>query len=453
MKKTHLKFNYAPKMNGRNSRSMFAAYVADGNKDVEQEEKDFLKSIEHLDEAGQATCKAVRAQNQKSFEHFSVGLISKAEYEQQIADLKEANKTEKVELQKEIENLNKYAVTLAKQVKEVKVKGGNSLNPENRLEKLAEEIAENKADIEAIGKGVSGKELVIKANVTRSSIATTNEVMMIDGIGQLSRKQRSLYDVCTKLPVPDGNTQGIVHYVDWDEGTTVKAAAMVAEGATFPESTAAFKGYTLPLRKVGDTLPVTDEFFQDEVMAAAELDMFVTQNVESKIDDQLINGDNTGQNLKGLITSVPTYTAVASGITGANIYDLIVKVRSSISVPGGNKYSQFSAVMNQNSVDLLVLKKDSTNNYLFAPDHPIYKMIVVDNNVADNVLVVGDFRYARIYEKAGVELSKGLQGTQFAADLSTLKARKRLLFLIRNVDLTGFKKVTSISAALTLLAT
>jgi hypothetical protein len=42
---------------------------------------------------------------------------------------------------------------------------------------------------------------------------------------------------------------------------------------------------------------------------------------------------------------------------------------------------------------------------------------------------------------------------QFTSDFRTIKARKRLAFLIREADKTGFRRVTSISAALTTLAT
>jgi hypothetical protein len=50
-------------------------------------------------------------------------------------------------------------------------------------------------------------------------------------------------------------------------------------------------------------------------------------------------------------------------------------------------------------------------------------------------------------------LSKGFVDAQFAEDLITLKARKRLLFLIRTVDKTGFRKVTDVNGALAVLAT
>ena len=78
--------------------------------------------------------------------------------------------------------------------------------------------------------------------------------------------------------------------------------------------------------------------------------------------------------------------------------------------------------------------------------------IVEDNNLADNTLVVGDGRFGRIYEMQGVTLSEGLVNDQFTGDLKTMKARTRLLFLIREVDKTGFLKSTSISADLATLA-
>ena len=79
-------------------------------------------------------------------------------------------------------------------------------------------------------------------------------------------------------------------------------------------------------------------------------------------------------------------------------------------------------------------------------------MIVEDNNIANNVLVVGDSRFGRIYELGGVTLSSGMIDDQYNKDLITLKARKRLLFLIRNSDKAGFRKVTDIDAALVTLA-
>lgn len=361
----------------------------------------------------------------------------------------EAVKKTKEEMQVIIDKAKEDISELALQVKELETKGGTS-SLENELSK---EIKEKKESIRNIAKGAK-EEITLKANTLRASIATNPHDLLIDGIGQLQRKARSLYDIFRKIPVSKGNHNGTIAYVDWDE-TTVKAAAMVAEGAAFPESEAKFKGYTLQLQKVGDTLPVSEEFFEDEMLAAAELDMFLETNVNDVIDQQIVTGDGTGTNLKGLISSVPTYTPVASGITDANIYDLIAKVSESITSVGNAKYKPDFVAMNIADINKLKLKKDTTNNYVFNFNDPRIDSlnIIEDNHVVANTLYLGDSRFARIYEMGGVVLSEGYVGSQFTSDMLTLKARKRLAFLIRTVDQTGFRKVTSISAALVTLAT
>ena len=126
---------------------------------------------------------------------------------------------------------------------------------------IAKQIKENKDKLKAIAKNRnSSEEVVIKADTLRASIATNNHQLMIPGIGQLGTVVGGLYDLCTKVTVGKGNHNGTIAYTDWDEDTIARAAAVVAEGVAFAESTAKFKGYTLPLRKIGDTLPVSEEF-------------------------------------------------------------------------------------------------------------------------------------------------------------------------------------------------
>lgn len=352
-------------------------------------------------------------------------------------------------LQDELKTVKDDNVELALKVNELETKGVKSI-----VNDFSEEVKEKKEQLKAIAKG-GNSEIVIKADTLRASIATDPSGLFVAGIGKLQRVKRSLYNFFPKVPVGSGNHSGIIRYIDWDEATTVKAAASVAEGVAFPESTAKFKGYSLNLQKIGDTLPVSEEFFEDDVMAAAELDMFISTNVEDKIDSQIVIGDNTGTNLKGLVSSSPAYTAVASGITDANIYDLIAKVSESITSVGGAKYVPDFVAMNISDINKLKLKKDNTNNYVFNFNDPRIDSlnIIEDNNVASNTMYLGDSRYARIYEMSGVVVSKGYNGADFVEDMLTLKARKRLNLLIREADKTGFRKVTSISAALTTLAT
>jgi HK97 family phage major capsid protein len=320
---------------------------------------------------------------------------------------------------------------------------------------LIKEVSEKFETIKNIAGGQRGN-VEIKALTNRASISGNTNAYVLPEIGQLGVKARALYDVLPKITLSNrANDNGIIKYHDWDEATTARAAAVVAEGGTFAESTATFIERTMPIRKIGDTLPVTEEFGEDAAAAAAELERFLDVNVNTKIDDQIINGDGTGQNLTGLLTSAPDYTPVASGIAGANIKDLVRKMRTAIIKGRGSKYNPDIVVMNSDTFDRYYLAKDLDNNYLFDPvNGTIAGLVVVeDNNMPDNQLVVGDRRFATIYEKTGVEISEGMVNAQFVSDTKTIKARKRLAMLIRVVDRTGFLHCTNVTTALTTLAT
>jgi HK97 family phage major capsid protein len=323
---------------------------------------------------------------------------------------------------------------------------------------LTEEIKSNKEELKSIAKGLSSKEVIVKADTLRAAIVGNQQAVELNDIGQLAHAKLTAYDIFRKIPVSESNNNGVIRYYDWNASTTVRAAAMVAEGAAFPESTAKWETVTITLKKIGDTLPVSEEFFEDEAMFAAELDMFLDTNVRIKRNDQIINGDGTGQNLKGIVASTNAFSASASGISDASIYDLFVKVSEDITKTGGSKYSPDFGLMNITDINAMKLKKDANENYIIPPfvsrdgKEVSGMMVLEDNDIVANTMVIGDSRYARIYEKAGIVLSRGRIDAQFTEDMETLKARTRLLFLIRNVDKTGFLKVTSISAALVTLA-
>jgi len=369
---------------------------------------------------------------------------------------------EKAELEKTISEATKSAIEKAKaDLKEFASKEvSNQLLEQtsksiDQVKSLEEEIKENKDKINALAKGDKNVEVELKALTNRASISNNTESVRLSTIGQLGVKLRALYDFFPKVRVGNGNHNGTISYIDWDESTTVRAAAIVAEGGTFPESTAKFAEYTKKLQKIGDTLPVTEEFMEDEVLAASELTKFLNVNVNTVIDNKIAVGAGGANDIEGLYTASPSYTPVALGIIDANIKDLVRKMRTSIVKTRGSKYAPNFVAANSETIDRYFLKKDGENNYMFDSETGTIAglTIVEDNNLADNTLVVGDSRYGTIYEKGGVMLSEGFGDGQFVADMKTIKARVRLLFLIRNVDKTGFLKCTDITAALATLAT
>lgn len=360
-------------------------------------------------------------------------------------------------VQEEVEKLTKtqkeQIESLAIELKAMKE------NPQTEASKRELELKEVVGKVREIVKsGNTSQGVVVKALLLRSGITSNEQATDLTDIGQLATRKLSAYDIFPKITISESNNNGVIRYYDWDSATTARAAASIAEGAAFPESTAKFAKGSINLEKIGDTLPVTEEFFEDEAMFAAELEFFLRTNVELEIDNQIINGDGTSNTLVGLVSRANTFTAVASGITDASIYDLVAKVKENITSTGGQKYNPNFAVMNIADINKMKLKKDANNNYVMPPfvsrdGVNVDGITIVEcNAVTANTMVIGDSRYAKIYEKTGVEVSKGLVNAQFSEDEMTLKVRKRLAFLIRNADQNGFRKVTDITAALATLA-
>lgn len=320
-------------------------------------------------------------------------------------------------------------------------------------------LVEQKSQIQkVIEKDSKGIELEIKADYLRAGVANSTQAMRIDTIGQLATRKLVLSDLFARIPV-SANSNGVIRYVDWDSATIARAATVIAEGGNFPESTAAFAEYTLPLQKIGDTMAISEEVMQDTPRLAAEIRNFLGQNVALIEDTQLLTGSGVAPNLKGLATSAGAFTAVASGIVGAGIPDLILKVSESITATGGSKYSPDTALMNITDINKMKLNKDATTGQYIIPPFAAQNFANVNgiqviecNAVTANTMYVFDSRFAKIYEIEGYNVNLGYGDGQFISDMMTMKARKRENLLIRKADEGGFKKVTDIAAALVTLA-
>lgn len=421
-------------------------------KDMEQE---FLDSIKDFSAETQEICKAVRQQ--------TLGTVKAI---QQDLEIKESAINEKLNAVLELAKGNEQAMkvhndilaqhgtalSIAKSTNAQVKEQYNSLN-----DLIAKTIEENAPQLKSLAANKQGgvNDMVIKANYTRASVTSSTQAQRLDGYGLMGYKKAVMYDVFPKVQVgPESN--GTIRYID--QSTATRSAADIAEGATYPESTVVWTEYSLVLQKIGDSIPITEEAVQDTQRLAGEVERFLALNVDLKVNTDLTVGTGVAPKISGLYTLATTYTAAASGITSASTYDLLVKMKETIALSFNGKYSPNFAMMNTKEINKMKLKKDSQYNYVQPPFAngvmEVDGMMIIENNdMVDDRCVVGDSRFGTIYEVEGYTLDIAYSGTQFVNDLMTMKARKRLALLIRTADQTGFLKCTSISAALTTLAT
>ena len=384
---------------------------------------------------------------------------SELEEKLKTADKSEELETLKAELaksQKEVGELNEKVIENGLEMNKIKESGDAA-----KVETLEQALKSHFEKIEDVMKSDWNKvtNFTVKANVLASTAITDSTIAMRDTtLSPLAYRNLTMYNLFRKVQVGADNG-GIVRYIDWDTATTARAAAMVAEGAIFPESTAAWQEYSIALKKVGDTIPLSEEMAFDHARFAGELENFLRVNVELVIDDELLNGTGLTTHLTGLDTYAPTFTAVASGITDASFYDLVPVVAADITFGKGSKFQPNVIILNLKEANKFKLKKDANNNYIMPPFASASGAmidglsVVINNNVADDVAYIGDSRYGTIYEAAeGYSITVGEVDDQFTKDLKTLKARKRMAFLIKESEKAAWRKIDGIAADLVTLA-
>jgi len=393
--------------------------------------------------------------------------MQKEALENQAEELKEAQEKALKELEekvretmaKQVETLLGATKTQGEAIEKLMSKGGviEVLSPyQKSIEDNMDKIKEG-----ASHPHTEKREFVVnlsqKADFTAASVVNNTDALRLQDIGQLAHRKISVWDSLPKIPVPK-DANGTIRYTDWDEATKVRAAAVLAEGGTFPESTAAFEEFSISLKKIGDTIPITEESLFDRARFAAELNLFLLTNVDLVSDQQAYDGDGTGNNLTGFFTTATTFVAVASSISDASIYDLFVKVREAMTAGKDSKVMPNVAYMNIIDINAYKLKKDANENYVMPPfvsenGRVIDGITVIESNaVTSNSMVMADNRFIRVYEEPGMFVSTGLVASQFIQDLVTLKARRRAQVLVRNADEIAVFKVTDIAAALVTLA-
>lgn len=381
----------------------------------------------------------------------TAGLITK---EQHDSAIETAIKAATEPMQKELTKLYEAAIKQGTAISQLK--NGIGKEEAETIEKQLEANAEILKQI-ANSKGTMKHTMVLKTEYTRASVTSNPMGMMLPEIGQIGSPRLGLFDLFPKIQVsPESN--GIVRYIDWT--TATRNAAARAESAAYPESVATFQGYELALRKIGDSIPITEEAMRFTKQLASEIELFLQTNVAVAVESNLATGDGNSPNLKGVYTSATAYTAASAGITDPNIYDLIVKMQEDItgSTVYGAKYMPDVAIMNISDINKMKLKKDLNNNYIIPPfvtrdGKNVNGITVVENPfITANTMVLGDKRFARIYTDGQLELGFNYVNADYLQDVVTMKARRFLALLVRDCDATGWRKSTDITADVAAIA-
>jgi HK97 family phage major capsid protein len=221
-------------------------------------------------------------------------------------------------------------------------------------------------------------------------------------------------------------------FVFMRETVRTHGAAEGAEGVAYAESTFVFEEVTNPARKIGDSIPVTDEQLEDEGSVASMLDQRLRFGVRRRLGSQILAGDGVGSNLLGILNTPDIQTQAKGGdATMAAAFKALTKVRFT------GEADPTAFVFHPNDWQDIVLSQETTGPFIWGHPAlvPLTRLwglpVAVSNGITENTGLTGDFRnFSRLDEKRGVDVQIGFVNNQFMEGKKTLRADIRVAFSV-----------------------
>ena len=346
--------------------------------------------------------------------------------------------------------LKENVTELALKVLELETKGSSSSDVPETLGKL---LAEKSEDLKAM-KEKSGASVQIVMKVAGTMALGTNVTGQIpqaereSGITRIVRRNPFILELV--------NVGTIMSNVwEWVEQKNADGGAgMTAEGAAKSLADFDLVVASANVKKVTAYIKVTKEMLDDVALMRSEIDQELTELINLKIDDQLLNGTGLTVNLTGINTNATAWAAGAFALTipTPNVFDVI---RTAINQVRVNLFEPNYIVMHPTDVTKMDLAKASDGHYVLPPfisnDGTTVSGIRVVSNTGvtvDNFLV-GDFSKAGVRFKEGLTINVGYENDDFTKNLVTILAEARLVQRVKSNHYGAFVKgviSTSITA-------
>lgn len=236
-------------------------------------------------------------------------------------------------------------------------------------------------------------------------------------------------------------------------------AEFIGEGALKPLADAEWKTTKRPIKEVAVRWKFTKRLMNHAPSVVNDFREHANELVENKMDDGIVSGDDTGNNLGGIQTLGAAFivpTALANYYVAANIYDAIMAVATRVRL--NNFKGQLTCVLNTVWMAKMKGIKDSQERYIIppfvAPDGTQVgeTRIVFTNRVGDDTIMLGDLKKFKVVLAEDVEYDEGYENDDFSKNLVSRKLEAFLGTYIKDSD-AGSIVVDDISTVLTAIAT
>lgn len=233
--------------------------------------------------------------------------------------------------------------------------------------------------------------------------------------------------------IPTGTTSQSA-YVYMQESTRVHGAAETAEGAVFAASQFVLTQVSDPVRKITDSVSVTDEQLEDVEGVSSYLNGRLTFGLRQRYDGQVLVGDGIAPNLQGLLNRPGILNQAF--VLDTPVPDLVHMAMTNVRVTGRALPSH--VLMHPTDWQAVRLLRTQDGIYIWgspaeAGPERIWGLPVVQSDILTlNQALVGAFNPAMImaFERRGVDVQVGYVNAQFGQGEKTIRADMRVALAV-----------------------
>lgn len=218
-------------------------------------------------------------------------------------------------------------------------------------------------------------------------------------------------------------------------------AEFIAEGALKPLADAEWTSTKHPIKEVAVRWKFTKRLMMHAPAIVQDFQEHARELVDQKIDDQLLDGDGTGNNLSGLETLAAAFI-VPAGLAGyyfmPNIYDVIMAMATRVRL--SNFKGQITTVLNTVWMAKMAGIKDTEGRYIIAPfvspDGTKVGSVNVkfSNKIGDDDILTGDLKKFNVIFAEDVMYDEGYENDDFSKNLVSRKLEAFLGTYIKASD-------------------
>lgn len=274
--------------------------------------------------------------------------------------------------------------------------------------------------------------------VMSTSAGWAPDVVRGDRTIDFATRPIELLDLIPTVPT----SQTAVNYME--ETTFTNAAAETDEAGAKPEATLALTERTSAVRKIAVLLPVTDEQLEDVPRIQAYLNNRLPFMVRQRLAGQIIAGDGTPPNLRGLLNTSGIQTqAKGADPTPDAVYKAMTLVRTT------GQAEPDAVIFNPLDWQDVRLLRTTDGIYIWGnpsdagPDRIWGLPVIQAQAMTQNTAAVGAFgMYSELDVKKGLVVETGYNADDFSKNKQTIRAEMRAAIVFYRPA--AFCKVTGV---------